>query len=103
MMYWALCSFVIFLPTFANMILPDHGYVEGEESGSSASTHSRLVKVSTLGISLYPIGLLACFTTAWYYNKKFYFKELSNTGYIEKLLTTEENLKNFKEVIRKEV
>ena len=58
---------------------------------------------SSLGICLYPFGMLVWFTTAWFFNKKYYFQELSKIGHVEKLLSVESNLKNFKEVIRKEV
>lgn len=59
--------------------------------------------IISLGLSIYPIGLLVCFTTAWFFNKKFYYQELAKIGYIERLLSVEKKLKNFKEVIRKEV
>lgn len=58
---------------------------------------------SSVGVSLYPLGMLVTFTVAWFYTKQFYFRELSNIGYVERLMSVEENLKNFKEVIRKEV
>jgi len=61
------------------------------------------VGISSIGIVLYPLGMLVCFTTAWYYNKRYYYQELHKIGYVEKLLSVEKNLKNFKEVIRKEV
>jgi hypothetical protein len=47
--------------------------------------------------------MLVTFTVAWFFTKQFYFRELSKIGYVEKLLSVEANLKNFKEVIRKEV
>lgn len=62
-----------------------------------------LVGISSIGVTLYPFGMLICFTVAWFFNKKYYYQELAKIGYIEKLMGVEENLKNFKEVIRKEV
>lgn len=61
------------------------------------------VGITSIGLALYPSGMLVWFTIAWFYNKRYYYQELSKIGYIERLLSIEENLKNFKEVIRKEV
>ena len=61
------------------------------------------IGISGIGIAIYPLGMLVCFTSAWFYNKRYYYQELSTIGYVEKLLSAKENLKNFKEVIRKEV
>lgn len=66
-------------------------------------TEEEWIGISSVGVAIYPAGLLICFTIAWFYNKKYYYQELSKTGYVERLLSMEENLKNFKEVIRKEV
>jgi len=62
-----------------------------------------LVGLSSVGLALYPFGLVVCFTTAWFYNKKYYYQELAKIGYVERLMSIEHNLKDFKEVIRKEV
>ena len=58
---------------------------------------------SSIGTSIYPVGTLICFTVAWFFNKRYYYQEISRTGYVEKLFSVENDLKNFKEVIRKEV
>ena len=71
--------------------------IEGEQSVKEWAG------ISSLGLSVYPFGMLIWFTTAWFYNKKYYFQEVSNMDYVEKLMSVESNLKNFKEVIRKEV
>jgi hypothetical protein len=90
-LFWAFWSTLKFAPLIAQF-----GFYDDLEEED-------WIGISSTGVTLYPFGLLICFTIAWFYNKKYYYQELSKIGYIERLISIEENLKNFKEVIRKEV
>lgn len=91
MLFWSFCTLLRYSPVICHLL------------GCSPSEQQKWVGLSGIGISIHPLGMLICFTTAWFFNKKYYYRELSKTGYVEKLFLKQQQIKNFKEVIRKEV